>query len=192
MSEYENVLVRKLDDLEDLVKREFNETRLAMDKMKESLHESLVRLKSLQAPTFPYPRHVVVREVDSDDSPSRSIVDRGKCGWLRPICMRLPEVATKEMTLRFLCPVDMSEVPCGFGGEGYRFRETREWVKAISPVLQVRHSVVVPTNLFIGIHQVGTVCMIRSPRQHKQLCSGFEVYEQTLKNRLRTSTPRQT
>ncbi|CAN0093986.1 unnamed protein product, partial [Ectocarpus sp. 12 AP-2014] len=31
----------------------------------------------------------------------------------------------------------MTKVPCGYGGEGYRFRETRGWVKKISPVLQV-------------------------------------------------------
>ncbi|CAN0531887.1 unnamed protein product [Ectocarpus sp. 8 AP-2014] len=41
------------------------------------------------------------------------------------------------MTLHFLCPVDMTMVPCGPGGEGYRFQETRDWVKKISPVLQV-------------------------------------------------------
>ncbi|CAM9592450.1 unnamed protein product [Ectocarpus sp. 6 AP-2014] len=41
------------------------------------------------------------------------------------------------MVLYFLCPVDMSKVPCGFGGEGYRFCKTRDWVKRLSPVLQV-------------------------------------------------------
>ncbi|CAN0334113.1 unnamed protein product, partial [Ectocarpus sp. 13 AM-2016] len=41
------------------------------------------------------------------------------------------------MVVHFLCPVDMTKVPCGHGGEGYRFRETRGWVKKISPVLQV-------------------------------------------------------
>ncbi|CAN0376402.1 unnamed protein product, partial [Ectocarpus sp. 8 AP-2014] len=46
-------------------------------------------------------------------------------------------VCTKDMSLHFLCPVDMSKVPCGYGGEGYRFQETRGWVKKISPVLQV-------------------------------------------------------
>ncbi|CAM9674284.1 unnamed protein product [Ectocarpus sp. 8 AP-2014] len=41
------------------------------------------------------------------------------------------------MVLHFLCPVDMTKVRCGYGGEGCRFRETRGWVKKISPVLQV-------------------------------------------------------
>ncbi|CAM9550693.1 unnamed protein product [Ectocarpus sp. 12 AP-2014] len=31
----------------------------------------------------------------------------------------------------------MTRVPCGYGGDGYRFQETRGWVKKISPVLQV-------------------------------------------------------
>ncbi|CAN0493167.1 unnamed protein product [Ectocarpus sp. 12 AP-2014] len=31
----------------------------------------------------------------------------------------------------------MTKVPCGYGGKGYRFRETRGSVKKISPVLQV-------------------------------------------------------
>ncbi|CAN0494831.1 unnamed protein product [Ectocarpus sp. 12 AP-2014] len=31
----------------------------------------------------------------------------------------------------------MTTVPCGPGGQGYRFQETRDWVKKISPVLQV-------------------------------------------------------
>ncbi|CAN0252504.1 unnamed protein product [Scytosiphon promiscuus] len=43
----------------------------------------------------------------------------------------------KDMTLHFLCPVDMSKVPCGVDGEGYRFHETRAWVKKLAPVLQV-------------------------------------------------------
>ncbi|CAM9626315.1 unnamed protein product [Ectocarpus sp. 8 AP-2014] len=43
----------------------------------------------------------------------------------------------KDMRLHFLCPVDMTKVPCGPGGGGYRLQETRVWVKKISPVLQV-------------------------------------------------------
>eukprot|EP00903_Cladosiphon_okamuranus_P019170 g17632.t1 len=43
----------------------------------------------------------------------------------------------KDMTLHFLCPLDMSTVPCGHGGNGYRLRKTRGWVKKASPALQV-------------------------------------------------------
>ncbi|CAB1099588.1 unnamed protein product [Ectocarpus sp. CCAP 1310/34] len=42
----------------------------------------------------------------------------------------------EDMTLRFLCPVDMEKVPCGMNGEGYRFRERRSGVKKLAPVLQ--------------------------------------------------------
>ncbi|CBJ26194.1 LRR-GTPase of the ROCO family, putative pseudogene [Ectocarpus siliculosus] len=43
----------------------------------------------------------------------------------------------RDMMLHFLCPVDMTIVPCGYGGEGYRLRKTRDWVEKLSPVLQV-------------------------------------------------------
>ncbi|CAM9860687.1 unnamed protein product [Ectocarpus sp. 12 AP-2014] len=50
---------------------------------------------------------------------------------------KLRDVGKKDMTLQFLCPVDMTKVPCGCGGEGCRFKETQSWVKKISPALQV-------------------------------------------------------
>ncbi|CAM9663324.1 unnamed protein product [Ectocarpus sp. 12 AP-2014] len=50
---------------------------------------------------------------------------------------KLRGLGKKDMTLHFLCPVDMTKVPCGYGGDGYRFQEKRGWVKKISPVLQV-------------------------------------------------------
>lgn len=81
-------------------------------------------LKTLQAPNYRYPDLVVVSEVKT----------QAKRGFLT----KVRDIATKEMTLHFLCPVDKSKVPCGVDGEGYRFRETRAWVKKLSPALQVR------------------------------------------------------
>ncbi|CAM9221130.1 unnamed protein product [Ectocarpus fasciculatus] len=101
-----------------------------LDKVLESTQESLMRLKELQAPNYRYPRFVVVNEVGSDGTSSNS---HGKKSMLS----KLRGLGKKDMTLHFLCPVDMTKVPCGYGGNGYRFQETRGWVKKISPVLQV-------------------------------------------------------
>ncbi|CAM9376460.1 unnamed protein product [Laminaria digitata] len=163
-SEGEEVLIKKFDDLAvtvndvavtvkggvddikdevtgglDKVADEIREIRAGLDKVAESIQESLMRLKSLQAPNYPYPHHVVVREIESGGASSTSKEEKGLLSKLslRSACSRLRGVAMREMTLHFLCPVDMSEVSCGFGGEGYRFRETRGWVKKLSPVLQV-------------------------------------------------------
>ncbi|CAN0010701.1 unnamed protein product [Ectocarpus sp. 12 AP-2014] len=56
---------------------------------------------------------------------------------MKRVLSKLRGVGTKEMALHFLCPVDMTKVTCGYDGEGYRFRDTRRWVKKLSPVLQV-------------------------------------------------------
>ncbi|CAM9184211.1 unnamed protein product, partial [Ectocarpus fasciculatus] len=101
-----------------------------LDKVLESTQESLMRLKELQAPNYHYPRFVVINEVGSDGTSSNS---HGKKSMLS----KLRGLGKKDMTLHFLCPVDMTKVPCGYGGNGYRFQETRGWVKKISPVLQV-------------------------------------------------------
>ncbi|CAB1112561.1 unnamed protein product [Ectocarpus sp. CCAP 1310/34] len=85
---------------------------------------------SLVCPRVVYPRLVVVVEqVASGSKPS------GAHGMKR-VLSKLG-VGEKEMVLHSLCPVDMTKVPCGYGGEGYRFRETRGWVKKISPLLQL-------------------------------------------------------
>ncbi|CAM9429439.1 unnamed protein product [Ectocarpus sp. 12 AP-2014] len=101
-----------------------------LDKVLESTQESLMRLKNLQAPNYRYPCLVVVKEVGSDGTASKA---HGKKSMLS----KLRRLGKKDMTLHFLCLVDMTKVPCGYGGEGYRFQETRGWVKKISPVLQV-------------------------------------------------------
>ena len=140
-SEREEELIQRINYLSDTVNWRFDETvdvvkggihemragfaevREGLDMITRSVQESLLRLKNLQAPNYPYPCLVVVEEVGTRGKKSLLNMLRGK--------------ATREMTLHFLCPVDMSKVPCGQGGEGYRFRETRGWVKRISPVLQV-------------------------------------------------------
>ncbi|CAM9320287.1 unnamed protein product [Scytosiphon promiscuus] len=106
------------------------EVKGALDKVAASVQESLLRIKSLQAPNFPYPYLVAVKQVDSSDASSRSTRKRTLLNSLRGM-------GTKDMTLRFLCPVDLSEVPCGFGGEGFQFRKARDWVHKLSPALQV-------------------------------------------------------
>ncbi|CAN0308780.1 unnamed protein product [Ectocarpus sp. 12 AP-2014] len=96
----------------------------------ENTQESLMRLKNLQTPNYLYPRLVAVEENGANGTSSGT---RGK----KSVLNKLRGVVKKDMTLHFLCPVDMTKVPCGYRGEGYRFRETRGWVKKMSPVLQV-------------------------------------------------------
>lgn len=110
-----------------------DEVRGTLDKVTASVQETLMRIESLQAPNFPYPHLVAVRKVQPGGASSRTTKKRTLLSSLRG-------VGTKEMTLRFLCPVDMSEVPCGFAGEGYPFRKARDWVKKLSPVLQVGYT----------------------------------------------------
>lgn len=95
-----------------------------LGRIEGGIQENLMCLKNLQGPNYPYPHLVVVKEIET----------QGKRGLLT----KARGIAMKDMTLHFLCPVDMSKVPCGVDGEGYRFRETRGWVKKLSPVLQVR------------------------------------------------------
>eukprot|EP00752_Nemacystus_decipiens_P012467 g11041.t2 len=123
-----------LVQLTDAVKEGFDEQRKmaqdlkgSVDKVAKGVQESIVRIKNLQAREYPYPHLVVVRE----------IATQRKEGLMAKVCSMICGIAQKEMTLHFLCPVDMDKVPCGVDGEGYRFRETRGWVKKISPVLQV-------------------------------------------------------
>ncbi|CAM9893342.1 unnamed protein product [Ectocarpus sp. 12 AP-2014] len=101
-----------------------------LDRVLASTQESLMRLKNLQAPNYKYPRLVAVEKIASCGTSSKT---RRKKSLLSALC----GVCQKDMSLHFLCPVDMSKVPCGYGGEGYLFQETRGWVKTISPVLQV-------------------------------------------------------
>ncbi|CAM9446675.1 unnamed protein product [Ectocarpus sp. 6 AP-2014] len=126
-SKTEDELLRKIEDMAIAVKVMTGR----LDKVLESTQESLMRLTNLQAPNYLYPRLVVVKEDGNGGRSSRAN------GWKRCLPSKLRGVGKKDMTLHFLCPVDMTEVPCGPGGEGYRFQETRDWVKKISPVLQV-------------------------------------------------------
>lgn len=112
------------------VERRVKEVKGGFDKVMEIIQESLTRLEDLQAPNYAYPHLVVMKEAGPGDASSRP---PGK----KSLLSKLRGMATKEMALHFLCPVDMSEVPCGVGGQGYRFRVTRSWIKKLSPVLQV-------------------------------------------------------
>ncbi|CAM9520201.1 unnamed protein product [Ectocarpus sp. 12 AP-2014] len=101
-----------------------------LDRVLASTQESLMRLKNLQAPNYKYPRLVAVEKIASCGTSSKTRREKSRLSALCGVCQ-------KDMSLHFLCPVDMSKVPCGYGGEGYRFQETRGWVKTISPVLQL-------------------------------------------------------
>ena len=94
-----------------------------MQRIARGTQESLLRLKNLQAPNYPYPHLVAVKEIQA--------AERKTNLW-----SRLRGVFVMDMTFHFLCPFDMSKVPCGDGGNGYRLRKTRGWVKRISPALQ--------------------------------------------------------
>ncbi|CAM9785732.1 unnamed protein product [Ectocarpus sp. 13 AM-2016] len=131
--EIQGEMTRGFDDTKadfDDVKNELVVVKRTLDKVAESTQESLMRLESLLDPNYLYPRLVVVKEVGSNGTSSSA---HGVKRWLS----KVRGVGKKDMTLHFLCPVDMTTVPCGYGGEGYRFQETRGWVKKISPVLQV-------------------------------------------------------
>lgn len=129
MGEFEEVK-EGLHEVKGGMKEGFDQIKVKLDQVAASTQDSLTRLKTLQAPNYLYPRLVTVKRVEAGGASSTT---RGKRSLLR----RLRGVGSKEMTLHFLCPVDMREVPCGHRGEGYRFRETRDWVKKFSPVLQV-------------------------------------------------------
>lgn len=138
--------------MKDEVKAGFDETRGGfksmsgkmdelggkVDEVKGQLQEINQRLKSLQADNYPYPQHFIVREVDAGGTSS------GTKETMRQRMRRFRDRARgkvhKEMALHFLCSDDMSVVPCGFGGEGFRFLVTRDWAMKLAPVLQVSHT----------------------------------------------------
>ncbi|CAB1115503.1 unnamed protein product [Ectocarpus sp. CCAP 1310/34] len=123
--------VTGLREVKKEVKDGFGTMQGSLDKVLESSQESLMRLKDLQALNYRYPRLVIVKEAGICGRSSKAT------GWKRFLPNKFRGVGKKDMALHFLCPVDMTKVPCGYGGEGYRFQETRDWVKKISPVLQV-------------------------------------------------------
>ena len=95
----------------------------ALGRVEEGMQKSLMRLKNLQAPNYPYPYLVAVKEIQAKEK---------RKPWIR-----LRGIFVKDMTLHFLCPFDMSKVPCGDGGNGYRLCKKRGWVEKIAPALQV-------------------------------------------------------
>lgn len=97
-----------------------------MEAAARGIQESIARLKRLQAPNYRYPHLVEVKETQAE----------GK----RSVWSRLRGMFVTDVRLHFLCSFDMSKVPCGPGGNGYRLRKTRRWVKKFSPALQVSNS----------------------------------------------------
>ena len=95
----------------------------ALGRVEDGMQKSLMRLKNLQAPNYPYPYLVAVKETKAEGR--------------RKLWSRLRGMFVKDMTLHFLCPFDVSKVPCGDGGNGYRLHKKRGWVKKIAPALQV-------------------------------------------------------
>ncbi|CAB1113825.1 unnamed protein product [Ectocarpus sp. CCAP 1310/34] len=130
LRDVKDVVKGGLDEVQEEVKDGLGIVQGRLDSVLKRTQDSLMRLNNLQAPNYRYPRLVVVSEVGSDGASSRA---HGK----RRIRSKVRGVGKKDMTLHFVCPVDMKKVPCGYGGEGYRFLETRDWVKRIFPLLQV-------------------------------------------------------
>lgn len=111
----------------------------ALAEVAKSGRESLACVKCLQMLEYPYPHLVVVREHQS----TSSIAERGQekrvlgKALFESFYKHAQEAVKKEMRLQFLCPYDFSLVPCGPDGQGYRFTETRGWVKTVLPAVQV-------------------------------------------------------
>ncbi|CAM9910467.1 unnamed protein product, partial [Ectocarpus sp. 12 AP-2014] len=128
-SSKEEVLAQKMGVVKGAVEKWFN---VIMGEAHEfdNTKKLLMCRENFQASNYLYPHLVVVEEFKPGSTSSKA---HGK----KSLLSKLRGIWKKEMVLHFLCPVDMTKVPCGYGGEGYRFRETRGWVKMLSPVLQV-------------------------------------------------------
>ncbi|CAM9188602.1 unnamed protein product [Pylaiella littoralis] len=137
--ESENALMDRIDTLGEHLDVRLDSIEGALTKVAESSRQSLMHLKTLQALNYPYPHLVVVREHEPTSNTQRR--RRKKLvlskALFRSFGTRVRTGVKKEMRLQFLCPFDFSEVPCGPGGQGYCFGETRDWVKKVFPTLQV-------------------------------------------------------
>lgn len=139
--EGQDALMAKIETLEAHLDVRLDGIDGKLDEVALSSRKSLLHIQNLQAPNFPYPHLVVIRDhVPSGGTTARS---GGKKRWfhfkarLPSIYSRARALGKKEMRLQFLCPVDFSPVPCGTDGEGYRLEKTDDWVKKVFPVLQV-------------------------------------------------------
>lgn len=139
-AEGQDALMAKIETLEAHLDVRLDGIDGKLDEVALSSRKSLLHIQSLQAPNFPYPHLVVIREhLPSGGTTARS---GGKKrihfkARLQSIYSRARALGKKEMRLQFLCPVDFSPVPCGADGEGYRLEKTDDWVKKVFPVLQV-------------------------------------------------------
>ncbi|CAN0134740.1 unnamed protein product [Ectocarpus sp. 4 AP-2014] len=138
--EGEDALMAKIEALEAHLDVRLDGIKGKLEEVAISSRKSLMHIQNLQAQNFPYPHLVVIREhVPSGGTP----VGSGGGGrtyfkvHLKSIFSRARGTVKKEMRLQFLCPVDFSLVPCGADDEGYRFVNTRDWVKKVFPVVQL-------------------------------------------------------
>lgn len=135
-----NALMDRMDTLEEHLHGRLDGIERVLAKVAESSRQSLLCLEHLQASDYPYPHLVAVRE---QHMPTSKTAKRGRKkresikAFLKPLSTRVRAFAQKDMVLQFLCPFDFKEVPCGPGGRGYSFGERRDWVKKVSPVVQV-------------------------------------------------------
>ena len=106
-----------------------------LEQVPEISRDCLAWLTKLQSKDFPFPSLVIVRSATTGILREKKRTFRRR---IKAMCRRGKGTFSKEMRLRFLCPYDYSEVPWGLDGNGYKFDQTREWVKAIGPALQVR------------------------------------------------------
>ncbi|CAN0069798.1 unnamed protein product [Pylaiella littoralis] len=134
-----NALMDRIDTLEKHLDVRLDSIEVALANMAKSSRQSLMRLKTLQTPNYPYPHLVVI----SEHQPTSNTAGSGRKKRIlskthfRSLLSSVRTVGRKEMRLQFLCPSDFSEVPCGPGGQGYCFGETRDWVKKVFPAMQV-------------------------------------------------------
>lgn len=86
-----------------------------------------------------YPRLVLLRpEQDTEEGEPHERIQRA--GWDRwtKALESLPEVRLHhKFRLHFLCEHDLSEVPCGLDGRGYRIEHLKDLVQQCVPLMQV-------------------------------------------------------
>ncbi len=157
--EGQDALMERIATLEAHLDVRLDEVEGKLREVAGSSRESLAGLKGLQVANFPYPHLFVVREhaprrKGNTDGGGRKKRVLSKA-MFKSFCTRVWTVGRKEMRLQFLCPYDFSPVPCGPDGEGYAFEEARDWVKKVSPAVQVcvQHC---PRKFFPDVHALFT------------------------------------
>lgn len=91
-----------------------------VEEVEKSTSEITLGLQSLQGPNYPYPHLAVLRE----DEQSVGKANAKKIPF-QSVFSRARRVAMKGVRVTFPCPADLSEVPCGHQGRGYKVWVTR-------------------------------------------------------------------